>query len=126
MQGQSVGLQSPSLYSSGFCDVNFTSAAAVGGCGDDVLCGGLLIGRLLLQMFGVGLGCALRNGLFGVQLSLTLGDNVVCLQDREENVFRSTNRGSAHTVRPCVNQSFFPSWPLNKGNAEACREGGRP
>ena len=70
--------------------MNFTGAAAVGGRGDDVLRGGLLIGRLLLQMFAVSLGCALRDGLFGVQLSLTLGDNVVCLQDRGENVFSST------------------------------------
>lgn len=54
--------------------MNFTSAASVGGCGDDVLCGGLLlIGwlLLLLQMFTVGLGCALRNGLC-LQLGLTL------------------------------------------------------
>lgn len=69
--------------------MNFARAAAVGGCGDDVLRGGLLIGRLLLQMFGVGLVCVLGNRLFGVQLSLTLGDNVVCLQDRDENVFVS-------------------------------------
>lgn len=63
--------------------MNFTSPAAIGGCGDDVLRGGLLIGRLLLQMFSVGLGCVLRNSLFGLQFSLTLRDNVVCLQDRD-------------------------------------------
>lgn len=51
------------LHTSRFCDVNFTSAAPVGGCGDDVLCGALLIGCLLLQMLAVGLGCALRDGL---------------------------------------------------------------
>ncbi|TNN66637.1 hypothetical protein EYF80_023171 [Liparis tanakae] len=61
---------------SGFCDVDFTRAAAIGGCGDDVLSGGLLIGRLLLQMFHLALGCALRSGLFSLQLSLTLGNNV--------------------------------------------------
>ena len=81
-----------SLCSSGFCDVNFTSAAAIGGCGDDVLRGGLLIGRLLLQMFSVTLGCVLRSRLFGLQLSLTLRDNVVCLQDRDENFFSSNNK----------------------------------
>lgn len=69
--------------------MNFTRAAAVGGRGDDVLRGGLLIGRLLLQMFGVGLVCVLGNRLFGVQLSLTLGDNVVCLQDRYGSTFLS-------------------------------------
>lgn len=72
--------------------MNFTSAAAIGGCGDDVLRGGLLIGRLLLQMFSVALGCVLRDCLFGVQLSLTLGDNIVCLQDSNENIFSSNNR----------------------------------
>lgn len=72
--------------------MNFTSAAAIGGCGDDVLRGGLLIGRLLLQMFGVGLGRVLGNRLFGLQLSLTLGDDVVCLhRDGDENVFSLTN-----------------------------------
>lgn len=74
--------QSLSLCSSGFRDVDFTSAAAVGCRGDDVLCCGLLMGRLLLQMFSVGLGCVLRNVLLCLQLSLTLRDDVVCLQDR--------------------------------------------
>lgn len=59
-------------FSSGFCDVNFTRATAIGGCGDDVLRGGLLIGRLLLQMLSVCLGGGLRSSLFGLQLSLTL------------------------------------------------------
>lgn len=62
--------------------MNFTGAAAIGGGGDDVLRGGLLIGRLLLQMFAVRLGRALRNSLLGLQLGLTLRDNIVCLQDR--------------------------------------------
>lgn len=69
--------------------MNFTRAAAIGGRGDDVLRGGLLTGRLLLQMFGVGLVCVLGNRLFGVQLSLTIGDNVVCLQDRYGSTFLS-------------------------------------
>lgn len=51
-----------------FRDVNFAAATPVGGCGDDVLRGGLLTGwlllLLLLQVFGVGLGCTLRSGLF--------------------------------------------------------------
>lgn len=72
--------KSSSLHSSRFCDVNFTCTAAIGSCGDDVLCGGLLIGWLLLQVFSMGLGCALRNGLLRLQLRLTLRDNVVCLQ----------------------------------------------
>lgn len=63
MQDQSVVLHSSPRNSSRFCDMNFTSAAAIGGCGDDVLCGRLLIGWLLLQMFSVGLGCALKNRL---------------------------------------------------------------
>lgn len=41
---------------SGFGDVHFTGAAAIGGCCDDVLCGGLRIGCLLLQLFSVSLG----------------------------------------------------------------------
>lgn len=58
MQSQSVGSAlGTSLYTSGFGDVNFTRAAAIGGCCcDDVLRGALLIVRLLLQMFRVGLG----------------------------------------------------------------------
>lgn len=96
MQSQSVGsalgTRGSSLYTSGFGDVNFTRATAIGGrCCDDVLRGGLLIVRLLLQMFRVGLGRVLRNSLFGLQLSLTLRDNVVCLQHRDGNVFTSTN-----------------------------------
>jgi len=59
--------------------VNFAGAAAIGGCGDDVLCGGLLI-RRLFKMFSLGLGCALGSGLFRLQLTLTLGDNVVRLE----------------------------------------------
>lgn len=78
--------------------MNFTCATAIGGCCDDVLRGGLLIVRLLLQMFSVGLGCVLRNRLFGLQLSLTLGDDVVCLHDGDENVFSSTNRHSVHPI----------------------------
>lgn len=78
--------------------MNFTSAAAIGGCGDDVLGGGLLIGRLLLQMFSVRLSCVLRNRLFGLQLSLTLRDNVVCLQDKDENIFSSTIKGSVLSI----------------------------
>lgn len=66
--------------SSGFCYVNFTSATAIGCCGDDVLCCSLLIGRLPLQMLRMGLGC----GLLGVQLSLALRDDVVCLRDVDE------------------------------------------
>ncbi len=96
--GSALGLKSSSLYSSGFSDVNFTSAAAIGGCGDDVLGGGLLIGRLLLQMFSVRLSCVLRNRLFGLQLSLTLRDNVVCLQDKDENIFSSTIKGSVLSI----------------------------
>lgn len=75
--------ESSSLYSSGFCNVNLTSAAAIGRCSNNVLCGSLLIGRLLLQVFSVGLGCALRSSLFCLQLSLTLRDHIVCLQDKE-------------------------------------------
>lgn len=60
--------------------MNFARATAVGGRGDDVLCGGLLTRWLLLQMFGLGRGCALGSGLFGLQLTLTLGDNVVRLE----------------------------------------------
>lgn len=72
--------------------MNFTSTAAVGGCGDDVLRGALLIARLLLQMFGVALGCVRRSRLFGVQLGLTLRDNIMCLQDGDENVFSFNNK----------------------------------
>lgn len=68
-----------SLHSSGLRDVNFTGATTICGCGDDVLCGSLLIRRLLLQWFGVCLGCALRKSLFRLKLSLTLRDHVVCL-----------------------------------------------
>lgn len=98
MQSQSVGggsalrTQGSSLYPSGFGDVNFTGATAVGGrCCDDVLRGGLLIVRLLLQMFHVGLGRVLRDSLFGLQLGLTLRDNVVCLQHRDGNVVTTTD-----------------------------------
>lgn len=85
MRGQSLGLRfglgvdTPQARS-GFGDVNFTSAAAIGGRGDDVLCGGLLIGWLLLQVFRVARSGVLRNGhLFGLQLGLALGDDIVCL-----------------------------------------------
>lgn len=89
MHNQSVELLSSSL-SSGFSYVNLIGAAAIGGCGDDVLSGGLLTGWLLLHMFTVSLARALRNRLFSLQLSLTISDNKVSLQDRDEGVFRST------------------------------------
>lgn len=74
--------------------MNFTGAATIGGCGDDVLGGGLLIGRLLLQMLGVALRCVLRNRLLSLQLILALRDDVVCLQDRDAHVLSSIVMGS--------------------------------
>lgn len=59
--------------------MNFTRAAAVGGGRDDVLSGGWLTARLLLQMFSVGLRRVLRDVLLGLQFGLTLRDHVVCL-----------------------------------------------
>ena len=83
-----IGLcESSSLCTSGFRDVDFTGAAAVGRRGDDVLGGALGVGGLLLllQLLGVGLRRALGNRLFGLQLGLTLGDHVVRLQEGKEN-----------------------------------------
>ena len=83
-----IGLcESSSLCTSGFGDVDFTGAAAVGRRGDDVLGGALGVGGLLLlQLLSVGLRRALGNRLFGLQLGLTLGDHVVRLQDGKENI----------------------------------------
>lgn len=81
--------------------MNFTSATAIGGRCDDVLRGGLLTGRLLLHMFSVGLICVLRNSLFGLHLSLTFRDNIVCLQDRDENIFSYINRHLVDPISHC-------------------------
>lgn len=62
--------------------MNFTRAVAVGGRCDDVLSGGGLTGRLLLQMFSVGLRRVLSNVLLGLQFGLTLRDHVVRLQSQ--------------------------------------------
>lgn len=67
------------LHFSRFRDVNFTRAAAVGGSGDDVLSGGWLTGRLLIQMFSVGLRRVLSDVLLRLQFGLALRDHVVRL-----------------------------------------------
>lgn len=76
----SAALQGSCCTFSRFGDVNFAGAAAVGGGCDDVLSGGWLTGRLLLQVFGVGLRRVLSDVLLGVQFGLTLRDHVVRLQ----------------------------------------------
>lgn len=63
--------------------MDLAGAAAVGGGGDDVLRGGRLTGGLLVQVFGLVLGCALRGRLLRLQLALTLGDDVVGLEAQE-------------------------------------------
>lgn len=71
---------------SGFADVHLTGAAAVGGGRDDVLRGGRLARRLLLQLFARSLGRVLGlHRLFGLQLGLAVRDHVVRLQDRDES-----------------------------------------
>lgn len=62
--------------------MNFARATAVGGRRDDVLSGGWLTGRLLLQMFSVGLRRVLSNVLLRLQFGLTLRDHIVCLQSK--------------------------------------------
>lgn len=69
--------------SSGLGDMDLAGAAAVGGGGDDVLRGGRLTGGLLVQVFRLVLGCALRGRLLRLQLALTLGDDVVGLEAQE-------------------------------------------
>lgn len=59
--------------------MNFTRAAAVGGGRDDVLSGGWLTARLLLQMFSVGLRRVLRDVLLRLQFGLALRDHIVRL-----------------------------------------------
>lgn len=73
------------MHISRFRDMNFTRAAAVGGRCDNVLSGGGLTGRLLLQMFSVGLRRVLGNILLGLQFSLTLRDHVVRLPSKGIN-----------------------------------------
>lgn len=73
------GSAEPSLPTSRFRDMNFTRAAAVGGGRDDVLSGGWLTGRLLLQMFSVGLRRVLRYVLLRLQFGLALRDHIVRL-----------------------------------------------
>lgn len=68
---------------SGLGDVDLAGAAAGGGGGDDVLRGGRLTGGLLVQVFGLVLGCALRVRLLRLQLALTLRDDVVRLEAQE-------------------------------------------
>lgn len=75
--------------SSGFADVHLTGAAAVGGGRDDVLRGGRLAGRLLLQLFARSLGIALGlHRLFGLQLGLAVRDHVVRLQGPRRELHR--------------------------------------
>ena len=100
MRGRSVRLHH--CTGSGLRDVDLTGAAPIGRGGDDVLRGGLLTGGLLLQMFGVGLGRGLRDALFRLQLGLTLGDDVVRLQDRDENIVVSAKAAKFNSELPLI------------------------
>lgn len=68
--------------------MNFTRAAAVGGGRDNVLSGGCLTARLLLQMFSVSLRRVLRNILLRLQFGLTLRDHVVRLPSKGQTRFK--------------------------------------